>query len=385
MVGLNSGGLLNARRRSGDNVTDPHKVSERPESGKPVPRSRTDSPAFNKLAADSWAVQLPRSLVTNNPFGAVLVYAAACAWRDRGPGFGYTDDEGDFIRNAAAIPPGGWPALLAVSAQTWRRWLDAAESADLIKIFDRGRRDQLLRPLTGLKPGDQFARVEVAILFHRELSQRARRAFVALSLFRQTSGFVSASIRKIGDDAGFERRHVRRALRELEAVGALRSDGTTGRGIHRYLVISAPPPDDFGPPHVVISAPPPDDFGPPHLMILAPLSGTSSGTSSRIKNQELISGARAQALARNADPKLPDDDPVTVLPMATPLMRVAAERKKAEAAKASEEVLGKKDDQGGGDFDAMMGTLEASHDPLSRALAKLGRTISDSPARSKVA
>ena len=241
-------GLLNAQPRSGDNVTDPDKVYERPESGKPVPRSRTDSPAFNKLAADSWAVQLPRSLVTKNPFGAVLVYAAACAWRDRGPGFGYTDDEGDFIRNWAAIPPGGWPALLAVSAQTWRRWLDAAESADLIKIHDRGRRDQLLCPLTGLKPGEQFARVEVAILFHRELSQRARRAFVALSLFRQTSGLVSASIRKIGDDAVLERRDVQRALRELEAFGALRSDGTTGRGIHRYLMISPAPPDDSAAP-----------------------------------------------------------------------------------------------------------------------------------------
>ncbi len=378
-------GLLNARRRSGDNVTDPDKVYERPESGKPVPRSRTDSPAFNKLAADSWAVQLPRSLVTNNPFGAVLVYAATCAWRDRGPGFGYTNDEGDFIRNWAAIPPGGWPALLAVSAQTWRRWLDAAESADLIKIFNRGRRDQLLRPLTRLKDGEQFARVEVAILFHRELSQRARRTFVALSLFRQKSGFVSASIRKIGDDAGLERRDVQRALRDLEAFGALRSDGTTARGIHRYLMISPAPPDDFTRPHVVISPAPPDDLARPKVVILPALSGTTSGTSSRIKNQELISGVLAQALARNPDPKLPDDDPLTVLSVATPLIRVAAERKKAEAAKASEELLGKKDDQGGGDVDAMMGTLEAAHDPLSRALAKLGRTISDSPARSKVA
>ena len=37
---MTPGGLLNARPRSGDNVTDPHKVSERPNSGKPVPLDR---------------------------------------------------------------------------------------------------------------------------------------------------------------------------------------------------------------------------------------------------------------------------------------------------------------------------------------------------------
>ena len=343
---------------------------------------RTDSRAFNKLCADSWAVQLPRSLVTNNPFGAVLVYSAACAWRDRGPGFGYFDDEGNFVRRAAATPKGGWAKLAGVTAQTWRSWRAEAVSANLIMI--EAGPDRLLRPLAERQPGEQFARVEIAVLFHRELSQRARRAFVALSLFRQTGGFVSASIRKIGDDAGLERRDVQRALRELEDFGALRSDGTTGRGIHRYLMISPAPPDDSARPPLVISPAPPDDFARPKVMIAPALSGTSSRTSSRIKNQELISGARAQAHARNADPKSPDG-PVPVLPMATTLMRAAAGRKKAKAEKASKELLGKKDDQGGGDVDAMIGSLETAHDPLSRALAKFGRTISDSPARSKVA
>ena len=37
---MTPGGLLNARPRSGDNVTDPHKVTERPNSGKPVPLDR---------------------------------------------------------------------------------------------------------------------------------------------------------------------------------------------------------------------------------------------------------------------------------------------------------------------------------------------------------
>ena len=37
---MTPGGLLNARPRSGDNVTDPDKVSERPNSGKPIPFDR---------------------------------------------------------------------------------------------------------------------------------------------------------------------------------------------------------------------------------------------------------------------------------------------------------------------------------------------------------
>ena len=192
-----------------------------------------DSPAFHKLCSASWAVQLARSVITNKsiPFGAVVVYAAACAWRDRGPALGDLNDEGNPVRNAAATPPGGWPALVGVTPHTWRKWRAYAVSANLIEILSAG---PLLRPVAKIEDSEQWARVEIAVLFHRNLSQRARRAFVALSLFRQSNDFVSVSIRKIGAHAGLERRHVQRALRELESIGALQP-----AGVRRYRVIKA--------------------------------------------------------------------------------------------------------------------------------------------------
>ena len=220
-----------------------------------------ESPAFHKLCSAPWAVQIPRSVATSNPFGAVVVYAAACAWRDRGPGYGLTDDEGVFTRTAAAIPNGGWPALVGVTPQTWRRWRDAAVSAKLIKIESGPER--LLRPLVEMQDGEQWARVEVAFLFHRELSKQARRVLVALSLFRQKGGGASISIRKIEDDAGLGRRHVQYGLRELEAMGALQSGGQTSHGKHRYMVIKAPLPGNFRRPPLVILGTPPGDSGHP--------------------------------------------------------------------------------------------------------------------------
>ena len=73
--------------------------------------AQPESLAFEKLCGDSWAARLPRSLTTDRsiPFGAVVVYAAACVWRDRGPAWGFTDDDEVFTRTSAAIPPGGWP------------------------------------------------------------------------------------------------------------------------------------------------------------------------------------------------------------------------------------------------------------------------------------
>ena len=56
-----------------------------------------DSPAFTELCRASWAVQIGRLVITKSiPFGAVIVYAAACAWASYlGPGF--------MLREAAAI------------------------------------------------------------------------------------------------------------------------------------------------------------------------------------------------------------------------------------------------------------------------------------------
>ena len=64
-----------------------------------------DSSTFHKLCDDGWAGRLPRTLVTDRAisFGALVVWAAACAWRDRGPEFGDTDDDEVSTRTARRL------------------------------------------------------------------------------------------------------------------------------------------------------------------------------------------------------------------------------------------------------------------------------------------
>ena len=139
------------------------------------------------------------------------------------------------------------------------------------------------------------------MLFHRELRQRARRVFVALSLFRQKNGSVSVSIGKIGDAAGLSRRHVQDALRELVSAGVLQPDGETARGINRFKI---PQTVNSGDPQVsgVNSGDPKVSIkGTPNCKLRGPLTvnsgdpkvsikGTHSGTSFRNSFQEDLSG-----------------------------------------------------------------------------------------------
>ena len=249
-----------------------------------------DSQTFRKLCSDSWAVRVPRSIVTDGAitFGAQVVFAAACAWRDRGPGFGDTDDDEVLTRTAAATPPGGWPALVGVSPHTWRRWRTAAAAMGLIELPTGPH--PLIRPMAEVEPGEQFSRVEIAVLFHRKLSQRARRVFVAWSLFRQRNGLAAVSVGKIGDDSGLPRRAVQRGMRELVTAGVLRLVGVTARGVNRYLAIKTAPSGDLDRPQVTIKTAPRWQFRPPPggnsdrppLAIKTALSGTSSRTFSGV-------------------------------------------------------------------------------------------------------
>ncbi len=259
------------------------------------------SAAFDKLCSDKWAARLPRGIVTDRSisFGALLVFAAASAWRDRGKGWGYTHPEEGLIRTAAEIPPGGWPALVGVDPSTWRKWLAAAVAAGLVNMWTTGKAP-LIRPVTQIEPGEQFARVEIAVLFHRKLSQRARRVFVALSLFRQRHGSVSVSIQKISDDAGLGRREVQRALRELELAGVLQPDGETAHGVNRFnitpTVNCARPPCELSPPLGVNCARPWVGIKPaPGCELSPPYQEPFSETFLRNLNQEGSSGVCAES------------------------------------------------------------------------------------------
>ena len=212
-------------------------------AGKPDP-SVARTGALEDLRKDHWIVPLGRRVIEAHSnaydFGAVIAFAAVGAWRDRGKGWGHSEGE-DFKRESAQTPPGGWPQLAGVAAPTWRRWRDRAIQIGLIERrhgeYANGREIALLCPREKVGEGEQFARVPVAVLFDPGLSRTAKRCYVAVAMYRNKAGSVSAAVATIGTLAGINDRNVKRGLRELERVGALIASADARTGSPRRWVM----------------------------------------------------------------------------------------------------------------------------------------------------
>ena len=180
----------------------------------PEGRAQDDEPDAREIL-EGWVVQIPSRLV-NVDLGAVIVWAVSTAWRYRGiPG-----------------PPGvGWAKLAGVPPRTWQRWRTLAIGLGLIEM--RGAR---IAPLARLEPGEQFARVPLAILIDKQLSRTARRGYIALALFRTGLGYSRASVRTLSRASGLNRGNVQKGLRELENRFHITACGATGRGVQRYFL-----------------------------------------------------------------------------------------------------------------------------------------------------
>ena len=200
--------------------------------------------AIDDLKHDHWIVPLGRYVIedysTSRDFGAVIAFAAVCAWRDRGPGWGPGEGE-DFKRLSAQTPPGGWPALAGVTAPTWRKRRDRAIEIGLIERRTGedadGREIALLEPLVNVEEGEQFARVPAAILFHKGLSKTGKRVYCALAMHRTGTGWARAAKATIGTLAGLDRADVSRGLKELVGAGALIETGDARTGKVRRWVM----------------------------------------------------------------------------------------------------------------------------------------------------
>ena len=200
--------------------------------------------ALDDLRDDHWILPLGRYLIeehsTADDFGAVIAFAAVCAWRDRGPGWGKADGE-NFTRIYAETPPGGWPALAGVTAPTWRARRDRAIEIGLIERRTGedadGREIALLAPLVNVEEGEQFARVPAAILFHKGLSKTGKRVYCALAMYRTGTGWARAAKATIGTLAGLDRADVSRGLKELVGARALIETGDARTGKVRRWVM----------------------------------------------------------------------------------------------------------------------------------------------------
>ncbi len=198
----------------------PTLVLDRPadQCNTPAPPDRTrDDPDAREILSQ-WIVQIPRRLILlhNSDLGAVIVWAASTAWRDRA---------------VPQRPAGGWARLAGVPPRTWQRWRTLAIELGLIEM--RGAR---IAPLARIEPGEQFARVPVSVLFDRKLSRTGKRAYVSLALFRTGLGYSRASVRTLARASGLDQRNVQKALRELENRFHITSRGATGRGVQRYFL-----------------------------------------------------------------------------------------------------------------------------------------------------
>ena len=246
-------------------------------AGKPDPGVARKG-ALDDLRDDHWVVPIGRRVIEAHSnaydFGALIAYAATCAWRDRGTPWVHVR-AGSNKRLGAQTPPGGWPALAGTTAPTWRKRRDRAIEIGLIArrtgTYDDGRKVALLCPLVTREEGEQFARVPAAVLFDPGLSRTAKRTYVALATFRNPAGSVRAALATIGTLAGLDRRSVKRGLRELERAGALLESGDARAGRARRWIMPekcklkacTPPPESLHPPYGKKLPPPPESLHPP--------------------------------------------------------------------------------------------------------------------------
>ena len=186
----------------------------------PPTEDRTEDRTARQIL-DGWIVQIPRRVIllhSNAPeFGAMIALAVATAWTDRGvPG----------------RPPGGWARLAGAAPRTWQRWRGLAIALGLVEPMNGGG----IAPLARIEPGEQFARVPLAILFDQKLSRTAKRVFLGLSLYRSGFGDSRPAVGTLSRASGLNRGNVQKGLRELENRFHITSRGATGRGAMRYFL-----------------------------------------------------------------------------------------------------------------------------------------------------